>query len=553
MKQCLVLIALALSLPTLLPAQLSFRDTDFRAVMDTARTEDVDLTTFPGKIILLTGTNTNLALNRPVTVRYADPTRTSNHPTASNPNLVTDGRVASNSFFELLPRQEGSSLRIDLQAIRVVNRVVMRTFPNNSPNFRVRGYSIFVGLDTLTMKKVKQVAENELATTNDFFDPDTARYVQIVVDRQDPSLTNPFSTTFGEIEVYGIGYLSRGRFTSRVRDAGQQVNWGTAGWRAVTPPGTMVTMQFRTGDVPTVNNTWSEWSPEVFTPDSLFEVFEPRRYLQYRINLYTFSTETPRVEEATVRYDTTLVAQNARASLNPQVTQILKDVQVRYDINVEASSRSTGIDTVVIFTDLPVLVSGVTIDGQHANHRVDFRTGRVVISLATTLNRSSTLSVFLRFTPFLLENRFPSMIISKANPSNPQRVNTTVSGGTESWTLLTTGVPEQIIVEAQADPNPFTPNGDGLNDQTYISFFISNLVERRPVRITIYDVTGRVVRTLLDIQSAASAFVERAAIPWDGRDDDGKLLPPGLYIYQIFIEVDGLNPAVVTKTIGLAY
>jgi hypothetical protein len=541
-------IPLFLILPSALVAQLSFRDTDFRAVMDTARTADVDLSTFPGNIILLTGTNTNLALNRPVVVRYTDPTRISSHPTASNPN-----RVASNSFFELLPGQEGSYLRIDLQAIRVVNRVVMRTFPNNSPNFRVRGYSIYVGLDTLTLKKVKQVAENELATTNDFFDPDTARYVQIVIDRQDPSLTNPFSTTFGEIEVYGIGYLSQGRFTSRVRDAQQPVNWGTAGWRAVTPPGTLVTMQFRTGDVPTVNSTWSEWSPEIYQPDSLFDVFEPRRYLQYRINLYTFSTETPRVEEAIVRYDTLLVMQNAQASLNPQVTQILKDVQVRYDVNFETSARSTGVDTLVIFTDLPLTVTNVTVGGQAVGHRVDYRSGRIVIGLTTTLNTSTTMSVFLRFTPFLLENRFPSMILSNANPTNPQRVNATVSAGTESWTLLTTGVPEQIIVEAQADPNPFTPNGDGLNDQTAISFFVSNLVEPRPVKITIYDVTGRVVRTLLDVPSAAAAFVERNAILWDGRDDDGRLLPPGLYLYQIVVDVDGLNPAVVTKTIGLAY
>ncbi len=541
------------AVPWLAAAQQTIRDTNFSAVKDTANTADVDLDTFPGKIILLQGTNTNLALNRPVIVRYNNPLKVSNHPTASNPQLVADGRVASDSFFELLPGQEGTFLRIDMQAIRVVNHLVIRTFPNNSSNFRVRGYSIYIGLDTLSLKKVKQVAENDFATTNDFFDPDTARFVVLSIDRQDPSLTNPFSTTFGEIEVYGTGYLSQGTFTSIVRDVGQTVNWGKAGWTATTPKATAVRMQFRTGSTPKVDNSWSDWSPEITTPDSLFEVFEPRQYMQYRVNLYTFSTETPRVDEVTVRYDTLLVATTATAAVLPQVNQILKETQVRYEVKVEAGTRTTGIDTLIIFTDLPLTVTKVTVNDQTVNASVEFRPGKVIVGLPASVNSNATLAVFLKFTPFLLENRFPSQIISRANPSNPQRVDATIVAGNESWTLLTTGVPEQLIVDVQADPNPFTPNGDGRNDLTYISFFISNLIEKRPVRITVYDIAGRVVRTLLDTHSSAAAFVERNAIPWDGRDDSGRLLPPGLYIYQIVVDADGLNPGVVTKTVTVAY
>ncbi|MEX0737399.1 MAG: gliding motility-associated C-terminal domain-containing protein, partial [Bacteroidota bacterium] len=103
------------------------------------------------------------------------------------------------------------------------------------------------------------------------------------------------------------------------------------------------------------------------------------------------------------------------------------------------------------------------------------------------------------------------------------------------------------------DPNPFTPNGDGKNDQTRFSFFVSNLTEARPVQLKIYDVTGRLVKTILDTKSTAQAYVEQNAILWDGRDDNGRLLPPGLYIYQIIVEVDGLEPAVATKTLTIAY
>ncbi len=536
-------------------AQLEFRDTSFRSLQDTSGSFDVDLNTFPDRIILQTGTNTNLALNREIVIRYAnpDPLKVSTHPTASNPSLMIDGRVAANSFFELLPGQEQTLIRIDLQAIRAVNRVVIRTFPNNSINFRIRGYSIFTGLDTLSFRRVKQVVDNERANADDFFEVDTARYVMIRVEKQDPSLTNPFSTTFGEIEVYGTGYLSEGRFTSVVRDAGQPVNWNRASWVGNIPTGTDIRMQVRTGNTANVNANWSPWSEEVTEPNSLFSVYEPRRYMQYRVNLYTFTIETPRLDEAKITYDTLLVASRTVASVVPQTAPILKAGEFQYRVTVEQDSRSTGVDTLIIFTDVPLVVNTVSVNELNIPFNVSLLPGRVVVGFGNTINFNATVVVGFRFTPFLENTLFPSIVVSRQNPTNPQRVDATIANDLESWTLAAVGVPDRIIVDAHTDPNPFTPNGDGKNDQTRFSFFVSNLTEARPVQLKIYDVTGRLVKTMLDTKSTAQAYVEQNAILWDGRDDNGRLLPPGLYIYQIIVEVDGLEPAVVTKTLTIAY
>ena len=536
-------------------AQITFSDTSFVALQDTSITRDVDLTTIPNKVILQTGTNVDLALNKFLFVRYgtSDPLKISTHPTAVNPFTMIDGKVSATSFFELPPGQEGTMIFIDLQAKRVVNRVVTRVFPSNSVNFRVRGYSIFIGLDTLSYTKVKQVVDNPNANTNDFFDPETARYVIFRVDKQDPSLTNAFSTTFGEIEVYGVGYLQQGTYGARVLDAGIPVNWGRASWRAQTPPGTSIGVQARSGDTRDVSSSWSDWSNEVTTRNSLFGVYEPRRYIQYRVNLYTSSVETPRLDEVTISYDTLLVAKSTIAKILPQTAAILKESEFDYQVNVESDARSTGVDTLVLFTNVPLVVTGVSVNDLNIPFGVKNLVGRIVIGFGNTINFSAAIKVRFRFTPFLDQTSFPSEVISKSNPLNPQRVGTTVTGNLASWTLNASGVPEQVIVSAKADPNPFTPNGDGRNDETFISFFVSNLVVERPASIKIYDVSGRLVRTLLDVKTTAQAFVEQNAIRWDGRNDNNRLLPPGLYIYQILVDIDGLSPAVVTKTVSIAY
>ena len=49
------------------------------------------------------------------------------------------------------------------------------------------------------------------------------------------------------------------------------------------------------------------------------------------------------------------------------------------------------------------------------------------------------------------------------------------------------------------------------------------------VRLDIYDVAGRRVRTLLDGQRTAT----RHTVVWDGRNDAGDGMPPGVYFVRL--------------------
>ena len=81
--------------------------------------------------------------------------------------------------------------------------------------------------------------------------------------------------------------------------------------------------------------------------------------------------------------------------------------------------------------------------------------------------------------------------------------------------------PQKVVVH----PNPFTPNGDGVNEQAIFDFSAFNLVHPT---LKIFTLTGRLIRRLED-QAAAG----RRQFLWDGRDDDGRIPGPGVFIYLI--------------------
>jgi len=71
----------------------------------------------------------------------------------------------------------------------------------------------------------------------------------------------------------------------------------------------------------------------------------------------------------------------------------------------------------------------------------------------------------------------------------------------------------------QNNPNPFNP-------KTSIRF---SLDESGPASLTIFDISGRAVRKLLHGTAAAGSHT----IAWDGRDDAGRALPSGIYLYRL--------------------
>ncbi len=551
-----------LSFSTLIKAQTAIVDTYFNdsTIVDQANTTSIDYSTDSSKFQLQTGEKENLAKGHYAYIVYkgTPPNKNGLLDTVSTNGLrVIDGQP---TFISILDQNagkggDGTYIVIDLQAVRTIKRVVIKTFAGNS-NLRPRAFSIFAGLDTLSMEKVFENPKNDSINAVAAFDPIVAKYIIVSID----IIPNTYNTTISEIEVYGEGYLPEGTLFSSVKEVNRNVNFGTLEFDGNVPGGTSVTFNVRTGSSPQIDSTWSDWSGDITKSGELFNAYEPRKYLQYRATLETKNLLTPVINEVRINYDTLVVASEAVADISPQYIPILKETNFTLTVNASFNANDFGIDTLQILTPSPSELNNVLVNGQPAAYLSKITAKKITIVFNSTIKNTATIQVGITATPYLAENSFITEISSNKVNNNFQQVDSKKTNGTEAWTVITTGVPEKLLVDTKAEPNPFTPNNDGINDKTNLSFFVGNIGEpkgiigneKRHLTIKIYDLSGRLVKDLLNNKTSSFAYIADSSVEWDGRDNSGSLVRPGVYIFQVFIDSDNGGEA-ISKTVVVSY
>jgi len=121
-------------------------------------------------------------------------------------------------------------------------------------------------------------------------------------------------------------------------------------------------------------------------------------------------------------------------------------------------------------------------------------------------------------------------------PAVPGNVAQLGAGDTDNLSGLTVLIEltGQLLSNVRAFPNPFTPNGDGVNDRAEIRYDVLKVTEPAAVEVRVYDLAGTGVRAL----QASAVPSGRYAVPWDGRDDQGQAVPPGLYLFRVKVRAD---------------
>ncbi|MBC8401874.1 MAG: DUF4185 domain-containing protein [Candidatus Marinimicrobia bacterium] len=109
-------------------------------------------------------------------------------------------------------------------------------------------------------------------------------------------------------------------------------------------------------------------------------------------------------------------------------------------------------------------------------------------------------------------------LINSADIYRPRFITLFFDTTSVNLTESTTNIPKDFILH-QNYPNPFNPS----------TRIVYSLNHRSEVKLTIYDLLGREVRSLL----SATLQPGEWKITWEGRDNYGREVSAGIYLYQI--------------------
>ncbi|MFA6107525.1 MAG: discoidin domain-containing protein [Candidatus Latescibacterota bacterium] len=475
---------------------------------------------------------------------------------------VTDGEVNTEWRFNNESAVLGEWIKVDLGGDRGVSRVRLRPGKTivQRPLFFIKGYRIEVASEAMpddwvlvAQQVVNGHAEVDTQADSTWLETDVTgrplpvlgRYVRLKLVREEP----PNWVTIGEVEVYGEGYRADGSLESEVLDAGRPVNLGTARVTGVALTGTEVQVQFRTSLDGAIWAPWTEtqaWDLSSATAGVALTEPEPARYLQYRVALATTAPlRTPRLTQVSVTYDTVLFAQAVTGAIAPLRPVLGQETAFTYTVEAEVGPADLGFDRVrlalpgqvtqVRWQGVPLPAEGYSWFWDAAGTEVvldrDYRvsgSGRLEVDLAGVLLRP-TLAVRA------------GVALSEAD--NWQNL---APASSDAWTLIGLGTLERVLPRrgVQISPNPF----NAARGPTQIQVDLAQVQVPQPVTVAVYTLAGRPVRRLVD---GALLSAGRQRFTWDGRDDQGRLVGPGLYLLRVEVQADVDD--VWTGLVGVVY
>ena len=498
---------------------------------------------------------------------------------------------------ESFNREITERLQVDLGGKFLIREVRFRPRPDHPERFLERfrigisnePLSFFrVG----TFPAILEIREN---TNPDvvvpFAPPITARTVQLQISRETPK-----NIELAEYEIFGGGFVSSARYESDIIELDQAASWGAISWSGSQDPNARVEIRTRAGadrhpdifwqvrpeqqdsvkhlqgggslsltdyrksyeglpnifkpaneqnQVTTDTENWSFWSSVYLFENPGVGILSPgpHKFIQIsadflsttddgaKINYIEFKASPPSVHE--------LVGE-----IFPVETEVGEVTHFTYFIKPTIRAGDRGFDGVEIATPSGVTsVDSLRIDGVNEDNftwtmRQDGSAFEVYLPRRLETTDSGAL-VEVVFNALVLREVgifFDGKVFDSARPNEVrQKINPgDAADEVESEQLsVRTSLSRSLVFEPQISPNPFTPNGDKVNDVVNISYTLLRITAAVPVSIEIYDLSGSLVK---EVYSGEDSIGEYRRF-WDGTDGQSELVAPGIYLYRIRVDV----------------
>jgi hypothetical protein len=132
-------------------------------------------------------------------------------------------------------------------------------------------------------------------------------------------------------------------------------------------------------------------------------------------------------------------------------------------------------------------------------------------------------------------------------PQSIESGDARAEAGSNGIQVVATEIKTRVLGDLRLSSSVITPNGDGVNEETIISFNLFD-VNSATVRVEIYDMAGHRLATPLDAVANAGPY----GPSWGGHDGDGGLVAPGIYLIKVEVDVDRGTQTLV-KPVAVVY
>jgi hypothetical protein len=468
----------------------------------------------------------------------------------------------------------------------------------------MRGYQVWVhdgvGLDELKLPlgghwfnvvKDWKLVEEKAQTDNPFahikLPLQVVRYVAI---SDTISLPDPTLWEIDELEVWGNGYALVGHYESDVIDLGDRASLGNLTWSALSDSGSALLIRTRTGQTedpfvyhrltglglageervtraqykklrPTEKGSiqpdtenWSGWSaPYPPTGEEPLIALAPAQYVQFRIDFQSFSPlSRSRIDSLSVGFSTPLFGREFIAELTPQQVVPGKKTAFTYAVRAILEPEDEGIDGLQVATPLPAAIKEVRINGSPVEYSEDVRADGFAVSFPENriTEHATLLEVDFDAEVLVYGTRFTGRVFdTKREGDIPQIIvpgDATPDIDTDDL-LVKWDLDRSLLASVEISQRHLTPNGDGVNDAVEISYRLLQVIQSIQVSVEIFDLSGQRIW-----HRSAEQANGQYTISWQGFDDAGQVVPPGLYVYQLVADADqGSN--VYVGTLAVVY
>jgi hypothetical protein len=415
-----------------------------------------------------------------------------------------------------------------------------------------------------------------------------------------------------ELQFYGEGFQPEVSLKSDLIRLGGSRNLLSIEWDADTPPGTRVEIQTRTGSELGENfhyfkndgtevteseygkllslfkgdivaeqvpgNDWSNFSePYENSLGSPVNSPSPREFLTVRATLISDDPDiSPTLRSIRLNFSSP-VAQSLVGEISPfQVDELGVRTPFSFYVRPQFDRSDPGFDELLLVVPSNMELNLVDLFGGGEGDFDENGGGMSALEEVEILPTGRD-SLYLRFaeirpndgTEVLRLDFETSLFVTGVVLQASLRNSSEAEGGTwqridsgdalsqivsNTTTVVSSVANNSLLTDVQVTPAVFSPNGDAINDQVVFAFNVVRVGDDSPVAATIYDFSGRQVRRVTEQRLFSTG---QYSIAWDGLNDGGAMVPPGLYFVKLEIQTDiegaNVKDQTVLRTVAVTY